>query len=126
MSDSQDLMDYLWPIVSQMIQTVIENKQNLIVEGCYIPFNWKNSFSQDDLKDIKFYCLVLSKDYIYHHFDEIQKYANIIEKRQDDDCTLESILKDNEYFLKQAQKYHQNYIYIEDDYDVDIDLYEKT
>lgn len=29
-------------------------------------------------------------------------------------------------FLKRAQKYHQNYIYIEDDYDVDIDLYEKT
>lgn len=34
--DDKDLTSYLWPIVSEMIKTAIENKQNLIVEGCYI------------------------------------------------------------------------------------------
>ena len=31
------LTDYLWPIVREMIKTAVENRQNLIVEGCYIP-----------------------------------------------------------------------------------------
>lgn len=35
--DDKDLTSYLWPIVSEMIKTAIENKQNLIVEGSYIP-----------------------------------------------------------------------------------------
>lgn len=37
--DDEELTEYLWPIVREMIKTAIENKQNLIVEGCYIPFN---------------------------------------------------------------------------------------
>ena len=38
LSNDNDLTEYLWPIVREMIKTAIENKQNLIVEGCYIPF----------------------------------------------------------------------------------------
>ena len=41
MSDDNDLTAYLWPIVREMTKTAIENKQNLIVEGCYIPFDWQ-------------------------------------------------------------------------------------
>lgn len=40
-SDGRLLTDYLWPVVREMIKTAIENKQNLIVEGCYIPFDFK-------------------------------------------------------------------------------------
>ena len=40
--DSQEkLTAYLWPIVLEMIKTAVENHQNLIVEGVYIPFDWK-------------------------------------------------------------------------------------
>ena len=28
---------YLWPIVREIIKTAIENRQDLIVEGCYVP-----------------------------------------------------------------------------------------
>ena len=38
MSDDRELTKYLWPIVCGIIKTAIENKQNLIIEGCYIPF----------------------------------------------------------------------------------------
>ena len=59
MSDDSELTEYLWPIVKEMIKTAIENEQNLIVEGCYIPPYWKEDFSLDYLKHIKFYCLVM-------------------------------------------------------------------
>ena len=50
MSDDSDLTAYLWPIVCEMIKTGIENQQNLIVEGCYIPFDWQNDFAPPNLK----------------------------------------------------------------------------
>ena len=40
-ADDDALTAYLWPIVREMIKTAIENRQNLIVEGCYIPFDWR-------------------------------------------------------------------------------------
>lgn len=48
-TDDRQLTDYLWSIVREMVQTVIENHQNLIVEGCYIPFHWKEDFSPQSL-----------------------------------------------------------------------------
>ena len=76
-SDEKALTDYLWPIVSEMIKTVIENGQNLIIEGCYIPFEWSKDFGTEYLKNIKYYCLVMSNKYIMNHFGDIKKYASI-------------------------------------------------
>ena len=39
--DDTELVEYLWPIVCEIIKTAIENKQNLIVEGCYIPLGYR-------------------------------------------------------------------------------------
>lgn len=61
-------MYYLWPIVREIIKTAIENHQSLVVEGAYIPFDWKNAFDTEYLKEIQYYCLVMSKDYIEKHF----------------------------------------------------------
>ena len=52
MSDDKDLTTYLWPIVREMVKTAIENKQNLVVEGCYIPFNWQKGFENEYTKII--------------------------------------------------------------------------
>lgn len=121
--DDNELTDYLWPVVREMIKTAIENKQNLIVEGCYIPFDWSKDFEKEYLGYIKYYCLVMSEDYIKNHFADIKKYANIIEKRSTDEyCTLESVLKDNAQFLELAQKYNVNYVLIDDKYEINIDL----
>ena len=38
LSSDGELTEYLWPVVREIIKTAIENGQNLIVEGCYIPF----------------------------------------------------------------------------------------
>lgn len=123
MSSDELLTDYLWPIVCEMIKTAIENKQNLIVEGCYIPFDWAKDFEKEYLENIKYYCLVMSDQYIKNHFEDIKKYANVVEQRLDDeDCTMESVLWDNAKMLEQCQKYKVNYILIEDEYKVDVEL----
>ena len=117
------LTEYLWPIVREMIKTAIENKQNLIVEGCYIPFSWQKDFGSEYLENIKYYCLVMSEKYIRNHFADIMKYANTIENRLDDEgCTMESVLEDNKEMLSLAQKHNVNYILIEDKYEISIDL----
>ena len=120
MSDDKELTAYLWPIVREMIKTAIENKQNLIVEGCYIPFDWQKDFDAEYLDNIRYYCLVMSAEYIKNHFADIKTYANVIEARIDDDCTIESVLADNAQILALAQKHNANYILIEDKYEIDI------
>ena len=123
MSDDADLTDYLWPIVREIMKTAIENKQNLIVEGCYVPFDWAKDFEKEYLDNIRYYCLVMSENYIKNHFEDIKKYANVIENRLDDEwCTLESVLTDNAQILELAKKHKVNHILIDDKYEVDIDL----
>ena len=121
--DDHELTGYLWPVVREMIKTAIENQQNLIIEGCYIPFDWAQDFTEEYLNHIRYYCLVMSENYIRNHFDNIKKYANAIEHRLDDTCcTMESILEDNAQFLALAQKYNVNYVLIDDKYEINLDL----
>jgi 2-phosphoglycerate kinase len=107
-----------------MVKTAIENNQNLIVEGCYIPFDWQKDFNTEYLQNIRYYCLIMSEEYIRSHFADIKKFANAIENRMDDEwCTIESVLADNEEMLALAQKHNANYILIQDKYEIDIDLF---
>ena len=123
MSDDTEMTAYLWPIVREMIKTAIENKQNIIVEGCYIPFDWQKDFSFEYLENIKYYCLIMSEEYIRNHFADIKRYANVVENRLDDEgCTMEGVLADNEEMLLLAQKHNVNYIFIEAKYEINIDL----
>ncbi len=120
LSDDNELTNYLWPIVREIIKTAIENKQNLIVEGCYIPFDYKKDFTKEYLENINFYCLVMSQKYIKNHFDDIKKYENVIENRLCDDCAIETLIKDNLIVLELAKKYNVNYILIDEKYEIDI------
>lgn len=120
MSDTDELTSYLWPIVREMIKTAIENEQNLIVEGCYIPFDWKQDFEVDYLEQIQYYCLVMSEAYIRNHFADVRGYANVVEQRLDDDYTIEAALRDNQQVLELARKYEVNYILIDDKYEIDL------
>lgn len=121
-SDDQSLTEYLWPIIREIIKTAIENHQNLIVEGCYIPFDWAKSFEPDYLPHIKYRCLVMSEAYIRSHYDEIKRYASVIEDRLDDaDCTMESLLCDNAEELRMCRKYGAEVVLIDGEYRVDVD-----
>lgn len=112
--DDGELTAYLWPIVREMVKTAVENRQNLVVEGGYIPFDWGEEFDGRYRKHIRYYCLVMSRGYIEDHFSDIQKYANVIERRLDDSgCTMRSALAENAYYLEMCQKHDCNYILID-------------
>ena len=114
-SEDDTLTHYLWPIVREMIKTALENQQHLIVEGCYIPSNWKEDFTEDELREMKGYFLVMSEAYIQTHFDDIKKYANAIEKRIDDEwCTKESMLEENARWLERATENGSELVLIDD------------
>ena len=118
--DDDALTEYLWPIVREIIKTAIENGQNLIVEGCYIPHYWRSDFTDEYLKEIKYYCLIMSEGYIKAHFDDIKAYENVIEKRLCDNIILEDILADNAAILQAAEKYGNDYILIDKNYEIDL------
>ena len=122
-SDDAELTEYLWPIVREIVKTATENKQNLIVEGCYISFDWMDDFEEEYLENIRYYCLVMSEKYIKNHFYEIKDFANIIEQRIDDSyLTVESVIKDNSIYLENVNKHNLNYIFIDDEYNFEADL----
>lgn len=122
-SDDKELTPYLWKILKEIIKTAIENNQNLVVEGLYVPFDWKQSFSEEYLTHIRFYCLIMSERYIKTRFSDIRKYANTIETRLDDsDLTMESVLEENSKNLGLCQKYHCRYLLIDDNYEIKLDL----
>ena len=117
MSDDTELTEYLWPIVRDIIKTAIENKQNLIVEGCYIPFDFKKDFKKEYLENIRCICLVMSENYIKNHFEDIKNFANVIEKRVDDSyLSFDFVIEENKKTLERAKKHNVNYILIDNNY----------
>ena len=103
-----------------MKKTAIKNEQNMIVEGCYIPFNWKDSFDEEYIPQIRFICLIMSDNYISCHFDDIIKNENVIENRMHDaDFTIESIKESNQYNLQQCRMFGLDYVLIDGEYDID-------
>ncbi len=123
LSSTEELTGYLWPVIREMIKTAIENKQNLIIEGCYIPFDWAESFEKEYLQHMKYICLVMSEAYIHNHYRDIKEFAGVIEQRLDDsDCTIESLIRDNTEALKMCRLYHADYFLIDSTYCVDIEI----
>ena len=120
MSPDGELTDYLWPIVREMVKTAIENGQNMIVEGCYIPCGWQRDFAEAYRQHIRYHCMIMSERYIRSHFADIKAHANAIESRLDDDCTMAGLLEDNRTWLEQAQQHGLDYLLIDDEYRIDL------
>ena len=94
--DDDALVGFLWPIVREMVKTAVENRQNLIVEGCYVPFDWRQDFDERYLPSIRFLCLAMSEEYIDSHYGQIKAHASVIEKRLDDSgCSAERLKREN-------------------------------
>ena len=98
--DDGALTTYLWPIVREIIKTAIENRQNLIVEGCYIPFDWRSDFDEQYLPSIRFVCLAMTEAFIDTHFNEIIQHSSDIEKRQyDTEITPASLKAEHHHYI---------------------------
>ena len=122
--DDENLEKYLWPIVREIIKTNIENNQNIIIEGAYIPFNFKDDFSEEYLKNIKYVCLIMTEKYIKNNIENILKYEDVIENRlYKDNINIDEFIEQNKYNLDMCKKYGYNYILIDDKYDIDLNIF---
>ena len=116
--DDDELVGYLWPIVREMIKTAIENRQNLIVEGCYVPFDWRRDFNERYLPSIRFICLAMSEEYIDTHFGQIKEHASDIEARLDDSyCTAEHMKRENRRVIEGYRAVGEQVAIITEDYE---------
>ena len=121
--DDEELTGYLWEVIKEIIKTNIENKQNIIIEGCYMPFDWKKDFEEEYLKEIQYVCLIMTEEYIKKNYQDIIKYENIIEQRkQQESIDIDNLIEENKYNLKMCEKYKNKYILIKDKYEIDFDI----
>ena len=120
--DDEALTPYLWKITREIIKTAVENKQNLIIEGCYIPFDWQKDFSSNYLKNIKYICLIMTEKYIENNFDKIKEKAGVIESRIDGGYfSKKDLIKDNLKNLNEVKKHSLPYVLIDENYIIDAD-----
>ena len=65
----------------------------------------------------------MSEKYINNHFHEIMKYADVIEKRiEDEGLTIDTVLRDNAEILELCRSHKLEYILIDNEYQVDLEL----
>lgn len=117
--DDLEMRYFMWPFVVEMIKTAIENHQNMILEGCYIPAEWKDSFDSDYLAHIKSLFVVMSEEYIRNHFSDIVGFANVIEQRVEDNPDMERLIDCSAGFIEDCNEYHVPYYVIDKEFSIE-------
>lgn len=118
-NDDYKMRYWLWPFVAEMVKTAIENHQNLIIEGCYIPGEWAQSFDETYLKDIRCAFIVMSERYMRTYPETLGQYANVIEHRIADHIDLERLIMCSKNFMDDCLKSHTRYIEIDIRFSID-------
>ena len=117
--DDYEMRYFLWPYAAELIKTAIENDQNMIVEGCYIPSEWREQFDETYLKDIKCFFITMSEQYLRDNFDSVVGFGSVIENRGDEEVDLERLINCSKEFKSEAMEYDIPVIEIIDKYDID-------
>ena len=120
LEDDDELTALMWPIVREMIKTAIENEQNLVIEGCYLPFDWRKDFGEEYLPHIRFVCLVMTEAYLRARFDDVRRYANVVENRISDGLCLEALIRDNAENLARCREHGCEVLLIDGEYQVEL------
>ena len=121
--DDEELQPYLWNIIKEIIKTVIENNQNIIIEGAYIPFNYKNDFSAEYIDNIKYICLVIREKYINNNYNLIINKSNIVENRgKSFSIDKDFLISENKKYIENSIKYNLPLQVIDNKYVINVDL----
>lgn len=119
--DDDELTVLMWPIVREMIKTAIENEQHMVIEGCYLPFDWRKDFDEEYLPHIRFVCLVMTEEYLRNHFSDLRHYASVVENREEEPVLdLTELIRDNADNLAKCREHGCEFILIDDKYEVDL------
>ena len=114
--DDLKMRYFLWPVAAEMVKTAIENGQNMIVEGCYIPGEWREPFPEEYLKHIRCVFIVMSERYIRGHMADIAGYANVIEHRIADETDEERLVRCSRNFRADAERFGIPCLEIDEEY----------
>lgn len=116
--DDEKLTEVLWPVTKEIMKTAIENHQSLIIEGCYVPVNWKDDFDEELLKQIQFVCLIMSESYINTHENDLLKHGDVIENRLEKSINKEGFIHENKYWLDMCKTHQLPYVFVDEKYDM--------
>ena len=120
--DSFILGETLWPIVKGIIMTNIENRQNIIIEGCYFLPHFAYDFEENCSKEILSVFLGFSDNYIKNSYEsKIIKNQNIIEFREEESESMDEQIQLHRIFRRKCIKHEVNYFEIDKDYEVEIE-----
>ncbi|MBR3580088.1 MAG: AAA family ATPase [Lachnospiraceae bacterium] len=117
--DDYEMRYFLWPYAAEIIKTAIENDQNMIVEGCYIPAKWREQFDETYLMDIRCFYITMSEEYLRKNIGAVADYGSVIENRIEDEVDLERLINCSKELKEEAGKYDIPVIEITDKYDID-------
>lgn len=113
----REITEAVWPVAREMVRTCLENGESLTVEGCYIPPDWEKDFSEAELKQMRCVCLALDEGYIRQNMAAVRAHACDVERRQDDDADMETLLRENRFFREN----YENVFLIRKDYAAEMD-----
>lgn len=86
MDPDEKVSEYVWPIIREIIKTNIENDQNIIIEGCYLPTNEVGAFEEEYQRFIVSFYLIFSEEYLNNHFvDGILDHRSEVEYKDIDE-----------------------------------------
>lgn len=117
--DDYKMRYFLWPYVEELIKTAIENDQQMIIEGCYIPSEWREAFSEHYLQNIRSCFIVMTEQYLRENFDALGQYASVIEHRIADELNLERLINCSREFEEEAGREGIPCLVIDEKYDVE-------
>lgn len=121
LDDDEFIAQKMWPVLKGIITTVIENNQNIIIEGCYLFPYLINQLDDSYLNKIISFYIIFSKEYIEENFEsKIIKYNNIIEKRLTETRNIREFIHNHKNIYDICKEYKTNHFVIKNNYEKEI------
>lgn len=119
---TEDIGEKLWPILKGILMSNIENKQNLIIEGCYILPQYLENLESTYKEQVIAVFLGFSTSYIEHHFhSDIIYHRNVIETRMyPEESTPADVIREHEIFREKCLASGVAYFEIQNNYEDEI------
>ncbi len=119
LDEDEIITEKLWPIIREMIKTMIENNQSGIIEGCYLLPEQVEALRNKYPEDIISFYLIFSTPYIREHFDSgIIKYRNVIENRgAKEDRPITQFIEEHDKLKRKCIQNDAKYFEIEQNYE---------
>lgn len=117
------ISEKMWPVIDGIIRTNIENEQNIIIEGCYLPQKQVKKLKEEYIGVIWEMYICFSKQYIIENFEEqILKNRSVIERRlYEEENSAEDFVENNQKVLQACEENELKYYVISEKYEENMD-----